>query len=160
MRRLLLIAVLVVSVFALIAPAEAQILFVEPLQSWVTPGSSDSAYGVAVADFNHDGKPDVAFLQVTGGVAYVSVMLGSGNGTFAAPVNVFTFPANTSSQGILARDFNGDGKMDIAFTVPQLNEIVVLPGNGNGTFGTPIVTPTTLPPAFMQTADLNGDGKA
>ena len=159
MRRLLLIAVLVVSVFALIAPAEAQILFVEPLNSWVAPGSSDGAYGVAVADFNHDGKPDVAFLQVSGGVHYVSVMLGNGNGTFAAPVNVFTFPANDYSQGILARDFNGDGKMDIAFTVSQLNEIVVLPGNGNGTFGAPIITPTTLPPAFMQTADLNGDGK-
>jgi FG-GAP-like repeat/Abnormal spindle-like microcephaly-assoc'd, ASPM-SPD-2-Hydin len=152
-------AVLVVAVFMLIAPIEAQILFVEPLQSWVTPGSSDGAYGVAVADFNRDGKPDVAFLQVTGGVYYVSVMLGSGNGTFAAPVNVFTFPANDYSQGILARDFNGDGKMDIAFTVPQLNEIVVLPGNGNGTFGTPIVTSTTLAPAFLQTADLNGGGK-
>src|SRR5271157_2360321 len=159
MRRLSLIAVLVVSVFVLAALADAQILFVEPLKSWVTPGSSDGAYGVAVADFNRDGKRDVAFLQVTGGVYYVSVMLGNGNGTFAAPVNVFTFPAGDYSQGILARDFNGDGKMDIAFTVPQLNEIVVLPGNGNGTFGTPIVTSTTLAPAFMQTADLNGDGK-
>jgi hypothetical protein len=159
MRRLSLIAVLVVSVFVFIAPAEAQISFVEPLKSWVTPGSQDGAYGVAVADFNGDGKPDVAFLQVTSGVYYVSVMLGSGNGTFAAPVNVFTFPANDFSLGILARDFNGDGKMDIAFTVRQLNEIVFLPGNGNGTFGTPIITPTTLPPVFMQTADVNGDGK-
>ncbi len=159
MRRLFLIAVLVVSVFVLIAPADAQISFVEALSSWVTPGSSDGAYGVAVADFNRDGKPDVAFLQGTSGVTYVSVMLGNGNGTFAAPVNVFTLPANDYSQGILARDFNGDGKMDIAFTVPPLNEIVVLPGKGDGTFGTPIVTSTTLAPAFMQTADLNGDGK-
>lgn len=159
MRRLFLIAVLVVSVFVLIAPAEAQISFVEPLKSWVAPGSQDSAYGVAVADFNRDGKPDVAFLQVTSGVYYVSVMLGSGNGTFAAPVNVFTFPANDYSLGILARDFNGDGKMDIAFTVHQLNEIVVLPGNGNGTFSAPIITSTTLAPDFMQTADVNGDGK-
>ncbi len=159
MRRSSSVAVLVVSVFMLITQVKAQILFVEPLQSWVTPSASDEAYGVAVADFNHDGKPDVAFLQVTSGVSYVSVMLGNGNGTFAAPVNVFTFPANDGSQGILARDFNGDGKMDIAFTVPQLNQIVVLPGNGNGTFGAPIVASTTLAPAFMQTADLNGDGK-
>ena len=159
MRRLYLIAVLVLSVFVLVAPAGAQISFIEPLSSWVTPGSADQAYGVAVADFNGDGKPDVAFLQTTSGVAYVSVMLGNGNGTFSAPVNVFTFPANDYSQGILARDFNGDGKMDIAFTAPQLNQIVVLPGNGNGTFGTPIVTSTTLAPSFMQTADVNGDGK-
>src|SRR5579863_7443129 len=106
MRRLSSMAVLVVAVFVLIAPLEAQILFVEPLQSWVTPGSSDQAYGIAVADFNRDGKPDVAFLQVTSGVSYVSVMLGNGNGTFAAPVNVFTLPVNDYSQGILARDFN------------------------------------------------------
>src|SRR5271169_3220969 len=159
MRRSLLVAVLVVSVFVLIAPAEGQISFVEPFQSWVTPGSQDGAYGVAVADFNGDGKLDVAFLQVTSGVYYVSVMLGSGNGAFAAPVNVFTFPSNDYSLGILARDFNGDGKMDIAFTVAQLSEIVVLPGNGDGTFGTPIITPTILAPGFVQTADVNGDGK-
>ena len=158
-RRLFLIGVLVLSLFVLIAPADAQISFVEPLKSWVTPGSQDGAYGVAVADFDRDGKPDVAFLQFTSGVSYVSVMLGNGNGTFAAPVNVFTFPANAGSQGILARDFNGNGKMDIAFTVHQLDEIVVLPGNGNGTFGAPIITSTTLAPDFMQTADVNGDGK-
>ena len=143
----------------LVAPADAQISFVEPLSSWVTPGSQDNAYGVAVAEFNKDGKADVAFLQGTGGVAYVSVMLGNGDGTFGAPVNVFTFPANDFSQGILARDFNGDGKMDIAFTVRQLNQIVFLPGNGNGTFGAPVTSTTTQAPDFMQTADLNGDGK-
>lgn len=159
-RRLLCVAVLVLSVFVLVA-AGSQITFVEPLQSWIPSNASQGAYGLAVADFNHDGKLDVAFLQGLApyGPFYVSVMLGNGNGTFAPPVNVFSLPTNDSGDGVLARDFNGDGKMDIAFTIPQLNEIVVLPGNGDGTFGTAIVSPTALSPALMQTADLNGDGK-
>jgi len=138
---------------------QAEISFIEPVQSWVPPGGADGAYGLAVADFNGDGKPDVAFLQVTSGTYYVSLMLGSGNGTFTAPVNVFTFPSGDYSNGILARDFNADGKMDLVFTVHGLEQVVVLPGNGDGTFGTPIVTSTTLAPDFVQTADLNGDGK-
>ncbi|HTR26068.1 MAG TPA: FG-GAP-like repeat-containing protein [Terriglobales bacterium] len=153
------ISFLLLSMLVPAAPVAAQISFVEPLSSWVTPGGGDAAYGVAVADFNKDGKPDVAFLQGTGGVAYVSVMLGNGDGTFSAPVNVFTFPVNDYSQGILARDFNGDGKMDIAFTLHQLNEIVFLPGNGDGSFGAPVISTTTQSPDFMQTADLDGDGK-
>src|SRR5271157_1075319 len=131
MRRLSLIAVLVVSVFVLAALADAQILFVEPLKSWVTPGSSDGAYGVAVADFNRDGKRDVAFLQVTGGVYYVSVMLGNGNGTFGTPIVTSTTLAPAFMQ---TADLNGDGKLDLVAVDQSSNMVSVFFGKGDGTF--------------------------
>jgi hypothetical protein len=56
-----------------------------------------------VADFNGDGKPDLASPVVT-------VLLGKGDGTFARPID---FSAD-GPFALAAGDFNGDGKMDLA----------------------------------------------
>src|ERR1700722_8382890 len=55
-------------------------------------------------------------------------------------------------------DFNGDGKADI-FTIGPLNALIVLLGNGDGTFQPGITTSVAnFPDAFLG-GDLNGDGK-
>ena len=66
---------------------------------------------LAVADFNGDGKPDLAAVSFQD--FCVSIMLNTGNGTFqsasdAANFAVFGFPV----AGAVA-DFNGDGKPDL-----------------------------------------------
>jgi len=72
-----------------------------------------------VQDINHDGKPDLLFLNRLSGVmvpyeapAEIVVALGLGNGKFGPPR---TFSAPTSdSLGMVLADFNRDGQPDLA----------------------------------------------
>ncbi len=108
---------------------------------------------VAAADFNGDGKVDLA---VATGNNSVSVLLGVGDGTFPTHVE-YPVPGHPSS--IVTGDFNGDGKADIATVDPYQSEISILLGNGDGTFQGHVEYLTGAHPVAMATADLNGDGK-
>jgi len=116
------------------------------------------AFGLVIADFNGDGKPDVATANLqdfSGG--NVSILLGNGDGTLQ--------PHRNFSLGIIAPywmtggDFNQDGNVDLAFANPSLiGRVGVMLGNGHGGFS-PIKTYTAGPGSiFVTTADLNGDG--
>lgn len=108
------------------------------------------------ADFNRDGKPDLLMQQSSGALA---VALGHGDGTFAADVPIAT--QLVVSDGILVGDFNGDGLPDIAGvdgTSPFFTALDVLPGHGDGTWGTPVRT-GVLPGRLTAIGDFNKDGK-
>jgi len=73
------------------------------------------------ADFNGDGKPDLAQPASSGGVA---ILLSHGDGTFH-PLND-TFPTLGTAFQLLSADFNGDGKPDIAALSQGLGSITIL----------------------------------
>ena len=98
------------------------------------PAPAPSA--VLVADFNHDGIPDVATYQYNGGT--VAVLLNAGDGTLGAPI--VTNVGYTVYQAAAA-DLRGNGTTDLVVTV--YSGVAVLLGNGDGTFGTPVVYPTS-----------------
>ena len=124
-----------------------------PAVSSYSAGSSQER--VAVADFNKDGKMDIAAADA--GLGNVSILLGKGDGTFPAAVH---YPAGASPLGIVVGDFNGDRNMDVAVTNSgSANTVSVLLGNGDGTLQTATLFPTGVNPVSLATADLNADGK-
>jgi hypothetical protein len=83
---------------------------------------------LAVADYNRDGKEDLAITaSVDQDHKQVSVFLGNGDGTFQDPTNY----ATGLGFSVIAADFNGDLKVDLA--VPNPVEVSLLLGNGDGT---------------------------
>ena len=118
--------------------------------------AGDDAYPVAVADFNDDGKLDVA----TGNENDddVSILLGKGNaGKFKEKGD---FPAADYPFGIAAKDFDKDGNDDLAVVGYEGDEIGVLISKGNGGFKTPVSYPVPDGPYSVAAGDLNGDGLA
>jgi hypothetical protein len=115
-------------------------------------------YGVVAADFNGDGNLDLVYLDES--TSTVVVLLGNGNGTFQAPQTFPVFSGAGALQApIIAADFNGDGKLDLAVPDTVGNAIDILLGNGDGTFQPQIVAPTAPGPVSIAVADLNQDGK-
>jgi FG-GAP-like repeat len=111
--------------------------------------------GLATADFNGDGKPDLAVGTNTG----VKIALGNGDlgGTFGTPVAYPTgLTANAQVRWVAAADFDGDGKPDVILATDS--GVSVFLGNGDGTLRTAINTAGD-PASHLVTGDFNGDGK-
>jgi hypothetical protein len=122
------------------------------------PGSQ--VLQVIAADFNHDGKSDIAYRTITD-LNRITVQLGNGDSTFKTPTVVTSAGFTTVFSTFSIGDFNNDGILD--FAVEETPFIEVLLGNGNGTFtskgsfleGTANSFPFV--PSLVL-ADFNGDG--
>jgi hypothetical protein len=58
-------------------------------------------------------------------------------------------------------DFDGDGRNDLAAVTYDPNQpLVILPGNGDGTFRAPVAVPLAIKPASMIAMDFDEDGRA
>ena len=117
------------------------------------------------ADFNGDGKLDLAVANAA--ASSVTIFLGKGDGTFSDGATV-AIPGECIDDNITAGDFNNDGKIDLLTVCGFQTTVWVLPGLGTGQFGTPIATnlPATAVYGFFDVfnyqevavADFNGDG--
>src|SRR6266478_8010713 len=75
-----------------------------------------SPTSVAIGDFNHDGKLDLAVASPTGtpnGYGLVTVLLGNGDGTYQPGDN---YSAGQDPYYVVSADFNLDGRLDLAVT--------------------------------------------
>lgn len=124
-----------------------------PLNPFIRPR------GFSTADFNRDGKLDIALQSG-------QVLLGNGAGGFGSPI---AFPKTYELEPIAAGDFNGDGIPDLGVIAPNCRpnayrcyddlKGTVLLGNGTGQF-TPAQDSTFTAANRYAVADFNGDGIA
>jgi hypothetical protein len=126
-----------------------------------TYGTGTQPYAIATGDFNGDGKLDLAVADSGTNATdlnskKVSVLLGNGDGTFAAAVN---YSVGTLASSVATADFNGDGKLDLAVVNHGDGTISILLGNGDGTFQAAIAYPAGTNAISLAVADFNGDGR-
>jgi hypothetical protein len=113
---------------------------------------------IAIGDISGDGRPDIILSASGDSGNAVSVLLGTGNGVFAAHVDS-AFSGNFSLFAVAIGDMNGDGKIDVATADTGSNVVSVLLGNGKGAFTSQINSPGTSKPLALTSVDVNGDGK-
>ncbi len=113
---------------------------------------------ITAGDFNNDGEADLAVnYQGTGAIG---VMLSNGDGTFQSPIWVNSSLSAQGNAMVGAVDFDNSGNLDLFFI--NNNAQVILPGDGQGGFGSPISITTSYGPPWGGNAfavgDLTGDG--
>jgi len=128
----------------------SQVVNAIPSASFEAPVGYASGYSltpVLVADFNGDGKADLA--------TFGSVLLGNGDGTFGTPL---VHAVGSDPVSMVIADFNEDGVPDIA--VSDTNGVEVFAGKGDGTFASAEIYDALGPLGVLAVADFNGDGHA
>jgi uncharacterized delta-60 repeat protein len=111
---------------------------------------------VAVGDFNGDGKQDIAVTNSSSQSNSVSILLGTGTGSFGSAVN---FGVGSGASDVAVGDFNGDSKQDIGVVNAFSNNVSILLGNGAGSFAAATNFATGLQPVSIVIGDFNGDSK-
>jgi Chitobiase/beta-hexosaminidase C-terminal domain/FG-GAP-like repeat/Bacterial Ig-like domain (group 3)/Abnormal spindle-like microcephaly-assoc'd, ASPM-SPD-2-Hydin len=124
-----------------------------PLVTVSSSGHLEGPKAIAAADFNGDGKVDLA-VSIWDSQS-VGILLGNGNGSFQA-VQLVSTP-NASPTGLAVADINRDGKPDLAECSYNGSIATVLLGNGDGSFQVNAY-PVNNGSGSVALGDLNGDG--
>jgi hypothetical protein len=97
------------------------------------PGSFDGVGSVAAGHFNGDLNVDLAMVH-TGNI---SILLGAGDGTFAAPVGL-----GSVGTRLIATDLNGDDMHDLAVAQSSANQVAIFMNSCADAPSTPTPTPS------------------
>lgn len=123
-------------------------------------------FGVAVEDFNGDGKQDLAVAAHDGSSAWgdnkihiVKIMMGDGTGGFGAPTD-YAMGANSRPNDVITGDFNRDGKPDLAVSLWYAGRVAIMSGDGRGGFSAPTNFVVGQGAERVVMSDLNADNKA
>ena len=107
--------------------------------------------GVAVHDFNRDGKLDVAVTSTS--TTSLTILEGTTSGFTRR-----TYSAGWTLNALAPVDVNRDGWLDLAAVSTTSNRLVLLRGSASGFAAAAVVT-TGNSPRTLTTADVNDDGR-
>ncbi|MGQ0501926.1 MAG: FG-GAP-like repeat-containing protein [Panacagrimonas sp.] len=127
-------------------------------------GASVGPRSIAVADFNGDGRPDLALANYRS--ASVSVLLntaapGAANPSYAAAANI---PTGAGPQSVAVGDVNGDGRPDLTVANLDASYVSVLlnttaAGDGAPTYAAAVNLTAGNRTSSVAVGDVNGDGR-
>ena len=126
-----------------------------PAVNYVVAGTMS----ITASDFNGDGHVDLAALSSSGDV---TLLIGNGRGGFQISPS-FSTGTNLVATGIASADLNHDGRADLAISnvyggSQNVGSAVVVLGNGDGTFQSPVSYDSGLNSSSVLITDLNQDG--
>jgi uncharacterized protein (TIGR03437 family) len=123
-----------------------------------------SAPPVKAADFNGDGRADLAYIAIapSSGSFALSLILSRSAGGYEPPALLLGNPMPTHFS---IGDFNKDGRPDLAVSVAgqpntTTGTVQILLNNGNGTFAAPVLLTTRPGNGWITVTDVNADGNA
>jgi len=121
---------------------------------------------MVLGDLNGDGKLDLVLADTgpQGSITAVNVLLGTGDGKFAAAVNyalgghLDDMHLSGYRASVALGDLNSDGKLDIVAANWSTNTVSVLLGTGAGKFAAHVDYATGYNPGSVALGDMNADG--
>ncbi|MEG5241828.1 FG-GAP-like repeat-containing protein [Microcoleus sp. A6-D4] len=137
---------------------------------YILPGTGQGTFGnatsfsvgtklpsaIGVGNFNADNLSDIVVADINGGVS-IGLQNAQGNG-FATEENISQ--VGTTPTAIAARDFNGDGSLDLAITSSGSNNVSILlntGGAGADRFSIPVNYAVGTNPTSIAAGDFNSD---
>lgn len=109
--------------------------------------------GMDIADFNHDGFPDVIVCNLAS--SDMDLLINAGDGTFLPSI---ILPAPEQPRYVTAGDWDADGEIDLSVVSKSLDLIEFMHGEGDGNFTVTQTRPTGANPHSCTSSDLDGDG--
>lgn len=119
-------------------------------------GKGSKPSSVTFGDFNNDRLLDIVVANA--GTSNIGMFLGQANGTFSI-FGLYSTGNDAIPHGLAVADFNKDNNLDLSVANSVGQNIIVLFGNGDGTFGSPVsyLLGFGSQPFSLATGDFNKD---
>lgn len=122
-----------------------------------TNGNNQAPQWFELEDFNGDGKVDCLVSDVN--TASLRMFLGNGSATNTFQAPSAPIPVGVEPRGMAVGDFNGDGYKDVVVANRGSNNVSLLLGKGDGTFGARQDFSSVNAPWAVYALDFNSDGR-